>query len=53
MESYLQGHDLWEVVAGTETTPPESGEGLRKWRIKAGKAIFDARAAFPLSTSGG
>ena len=51
MESYLQGQDLWEVVAGTETVPPpkESGdssrkkdgaEALRKWRIKAGKAMF-------------
>ena len=51
MESYLQGQDLWEVVAGTETMPPpkESGdssgkkngaEALRKWRIKAGKAMF-------------
>jgi len=51
MESYLQGQDLWEVVAGTEIVPPpkESGdssgkkdgaEALRKWRIKAGKAMF-------------
>ena len=51
MESYLQGQDLWEVVAGTETVPPpkESGdssgkkdgaEALRKWRIKTGKAMF-------------
>ena len=51
MESYLQGQDLWEVVAGAETVPPpkESGESsskkegadpLRKWRIKAGKAMF-------------
>src|SRR6185503_11175825 len=51
MESYLQGQDLWEVVAGTEIVPPpkESGdssgkkdgaEALRKWRIKVGKAMF-------------
>uniref|UniRef100_A0A453DE97 DUF4219 domain-containing protein n=1 Tax=Aegilops tauschii subsp. strangulata TaxID=200361 RepID=A0A453DE97_AEGTS len=40
MESYLQGHDLWEVVAGTEATPPESAEALQKWRIKVGKAMF-------------
>ena len=51
MESYLQGQDLWEVVAGTEIVPPpkESGdssgkkdgaEALQKWRIKAGKAMF-------------
>ena len=33
MESYLQGQDLWEVVAGTETTspPPEDEAGnIRK-----------------------
>ena len=51
MESYLQGRDLWEVVAGAEIVPPpkESGdnsskkngaEALRKWCIKATKAIF-------------
>ena len=40
MESYLQGQDLWEVVAGTETTPPDNADALRKWRIKAGKALF-------------
>ncbi|KAM0834069.1 hypothetical protein ACQ4PT_063857 [Festuca glaucescens] len=40
MESYLHGHDLWEVIAGSETTPPENVEALRKWRLKAGKAMF-------------
>ena len=42
MESYLQGQDLWEVVAGAETVAPpkESTESLRKWRIKADKAMF-------------
>jgi len=57
MESYLQGQDLWEVVAGTETVPlpKESGdssgktngaEALRKWRIKAGKAMFVLKRPF-------
>ncbi|KAH6795253.1 hypothetical protein C2S52_005730 [Perilla frutescens var. hirtella] len=40
MESYLQGQDLWEVVGGKETTPPEKAEALRKWKIKAGKAMY-------------
>ncbi|KAE8676518.1 PLAC8 family protein [Hibiscus syriacus] len=38
MESYLQGQDLWEVVAGGEVTQPaaEDANGiLRKWKIKA------------------
>lgn len=40
MESYLQGQDLWEVVAGTEAFPPENADALRKWKIKSGKAMF-------------
>ena len=42
MMFYLQGHDLWEIVDGCETTPPEddSNGALRKWRIKAGKTMF-------------
>ena len=40
MESYLQGQDLWEIVAGGETTPTENAKALRKWKIKAGKALF-------------
>ena len=42
MMSYLQGHDLWEIVGRCETTPPEENSNgtLRKWRIKAGKAMF-------------
>ncbi|GJN15087.1 hypothetical protein PR202_gb01977 [Eleusine coracana subsp. coracana] len=40
IESYLQGQDLWEVVAGTMTNPPMKESSLRKWRIKAGKAMF-------------
>ncbi|KAE8706377.1 hypothetical protein F3Y22_tig00110393pilonHSYRG00025 [Hibiscus syriacus] len=43
MESYLQGQDLWEVVGGGEVTQPvaEDANGiLRKWKIKACKAMF-------------
>ena len=42
MMSYLQEHDLWEIVGRCETTPPEddSNGALRKWRIKAGKTMF-------------
>ena len=48
IESYLQGQDLWEVVSGTDVAPPngtaESQDGARKWRIKAGKALFVLKA---------
>nr|GEW18524.1 hypothetical protein VITISV_003097 [Tanacetum cinerariifolium] len=43
MTSYLQGQDLWEVVNGNEVRQPEAEDAngvLRKWRIKAGKAMF-------------
>ncbi|KAD3336120.1 hypothetical protein E3N88_31639 [Mikania micrantha] len=43
ISSYLQSQDLWEVVNGSETVQPiaEDVNGvLRKWRIKAGKAMF-------------
>ena len=40
MESYLQGQDLWEIVAGNETTPPQNAKALRKWKIKVRKALF-------------
>ncbi|GJN16795.1 hypothetical protein PR202_gb03816 [Eleusine coracana subsp. coracana] len=40
IESYLQEQDLWETVAGTMTDPPMKESSLRKWRIKAGKAMF-------------
>ncbi|PKI66279.1 hypothetical protein CRG98_013360 [Punica granatum] len=41
MESYLLGQDLWEIIGGSETTPPtEDITAFRKWKIKAGKAMF-------------
>ncbi|KAL7614647.1 uncharacterized protein LOC128132327 [Lactuca sativa] len=45
MKSYIQGQDLWEVVGGSETTPPEEdvNGALRKWKIKAGKAMFSLK----------
>ncbi|RVW83189.1 Retrovirus-related Pol polyprotein from transposon TNT 1-94 [Vitis vinifera] len=43
MMSYMQGQDLWEVVNGSEITQPKAEDAngiLRKWKIKAGKAMF-------------
>lgn len=43
LKSYLQGQDLWEVVKGNDTQEParETQDGaLRKWMVKAGKALF-------------
>ncbi|KAH0722906.1 hypothetical protein KY290_005570 [Solanum tuberosum] len=41
--SYMQGQDLWKVVNGSEVTQPEAEDAngtLRKWKIKAGKAML-------------
>nr|KAJ0198111.1 hypothetical protein LSAT_V11C700366270 [Lactuca sativa] len=48
LKSYLQGQDLWEVVGGSETTPPEEDVNgdLHKWKIKAGKAMFALKTTF-------
>ena len=45
MMSYLQGHDLWEIVGGCKTTSAEedSNGALHKWRIKAGKTMFSLK----------
>ncbi|KAK3033273.1 hypothetical protein RJ639_034347 [Escallonia herrerae] len=43
MMSYMQGQDLWEVVNRSEVTQLEAEDAngtLRKWKIKAGKAMF-------------
>ena len=41
MESYLQGQDLWEIVAGSEVTPLKSAKAYRSGRL--GKAMFAIR----------
>ncbi|KAK3038486.1 hypothetical protein RJ639_029784 [Escallonia herrerae] len=48
MDAYLQGQDLWELVAGTDAIPsdvPENAESQRKWKIKCGKALFALRTS--------
>ena len=36
----LARKDLWEIVAGGETTPPENAKAWQKWKIQSGKALF-------------
>ena len=47
MEAYLEGQDLWELIAGAETTipadTPQNVEARRKWKIKCGKTLFALR----------
>ena len=37
--------DLWEIVDGGETTHFVNAETLRKWKIKAGKAMFTIKTS--------
>ena len=36
----MQGQDLWEIVSGSEVRPPRDVAALKKWKVKAGKALF-------------
>ncbi|XP_077233389.1 uncharacterized protein LOC143875667 [Tasmannia lanceolata] len=46
LESYLQSQDLWEIVNGNDTEVPEEGaDTLRKWKIRAGKALYVLKAS--------
>lgn len=49
MEAYLQGQDLWELIATTDAEIPvdtlENAEIRRKWKIKCGKALFALRTS--------
>ncbi|GMI76966.1 hypothetical protein like AT1G21280 [Hibiscus trionum] len=48
MMSYMQGQDLWEIFNGSEKEQPEveyANGMLRKWKIKAGKAMYALKTA--------
>ena len=40
VQFYLMGEDLWDIVGGSNTTPPTNLEELKKWKVKAGKAMY-------------
>jgi len=44
MEAYIQGQDLWDLIAGAEAeipaNTPENLDSRRKWKIKYSKALF-------------
>lgn len=40
MQFYLLGQDLWGIVGGNETQPPVAEEDLKRWKVRAGKAMF-------------
>lgn len=41
MESYLQAQDIWDIVSGTKVAPPpQYANNSKKWKMRAGKALF-------------
>lgn len=44
MESFLVGEDLWDIVCGDKTVPPQdilgNNSALKEWKKKNGKAEF-------------
>lgn len=40
IEFYLQGQDLWKVVDGSNMTLLDKIVALKKWKIKASRAMF-------------
>ena len=40
MQFYLLGYDLWEIVARSETSSPTSQDDLKKWKVRAEKAMY-------------
>ena len=40
MKFYLLGQDLWAIVDGDDATQPTEAEQLKKWKVKAGKAMY-------------
>ncbi|KAL0298959.1 UNVERIFIED_CONTAM: hypothetical protein Sradi_6555700 [Sesamum radiatum] len=49
METYLQGQDLWELIASADTEIPADTFGKadprRKWKIKCGTALYALRTS--------
>ncbi|XP_071742583.1 uncharacterized protein [Rutidosis leptorrhynchoides] len=49
MEAFLQGHDLWELVAGGDAIIPvetlENIKSRRKWKVGCGKTLFALRTS--------
>ena len=40
MQFYLLDQDLWEIVGGSKTSAPTSQDDLKKWKVRAGKAMY-------------
>ncbi|KAH0645612.1 hypothetical protein KY290_034394 [Solanum tuberosum] len=40
MQYYFLGQEIWDIISGSDTTPLTDAEAAKKWKVKAGKAMF-------------
>ncbi|KAH0675011.1 hypothetical protein KY285_022812 [Solanum tuberosum] len=40
MQYYFLGLELWDIIGGSDTTPPTDAEVAKRWKVKAGKAMY-------------
>ncbi|KAG5616836.1 hypothetical protein H5410_016660, partial [Solanum commersonii] len=40
MQYYFLGQELWDIIGGSDTTPPTDAEAAKRWKVKAGKTMF-------------
>ncbi|KAH0670865.1 hypothetical protein KY285_025727 [Solanum tuberosum] len=40
MQYYFLGQELWDIISGSDTTPPTDAEAAKRWKVKTGRAMF-------------
>ncbi|KAH0682162.1 hypothetical protein KY289_019914 [Solanum tuberosum] len=40
MQYYFLDQELWDIIGGSDTTPPTDVEAAKRWKVKAGKAMY-------------
>ncbi|KAG5598025.1 hypothetical protein H5410_039257 [Solanum commersonii] len=40
MQYYFIGQELWDIISGSDTTPPTDVEAAKRWKVKAGKTMY-------------
>ena len=40
MQYYFLGQELWDIIGGSDTTPPTDAEAAKRWKVRAGKAMY-------------
>jgi len=40
MQYYFLGQEKWDITGGSNTTPPTDAEATKRWKAKAGNAMY-------------